>query len=263
MILTIGNNKGGTGKTTIAVHLAIALSKLGKKVLLIDNDSQCNASRVITKKSKEGSNSLNDLLDPETIDEPCKLSDYSVPTQFEGLSFISNVIDASRLNLFFAQNFPESLFYIRSKIREQAMEKFDFTLIDCPPTLDTPFGQALCASDAVIVPVEVGSIYSLDGLDSVLDIIEAMRSHNPELAFLKLIMNRADMRTVISKAMIAQIKDNYQDMYFETILPVCTAMQQAQFCRETLFTHAPTSSTIPKYKQFAKELLKAVSNDSH
>ena len=109
MIITIGNNKGGTGKTTVAIHLSVALSKLKKKVLLIDNDSQCNASRVMAGESKKTFRTLNDMLEPRTIDEPCNLSDYTMATQFENLSFIPNTIDASRLSLFFANNFPYSL----------------------------------------------------------------------------------------------------------------------------------------------------------
>lgn len=254
MIITIGNNKGGTGKTTVATHLSVALSKLNKKVLLIDNDTQCNASRLMTRNPKSH---LGDLLNPATIDEPCNLSDFISSTSFDDLWCLPNSLEASGLGIFFAQKFPDSLYYLRRKIRDQALNKFDFVIIDCPPTLDTTFGMALCASDAVIVPVEVGSVHSLDGLVQVLKLVEEMQNLNTELTFMKLIMNKSDMRTVVTKSIIAQIKENYADMHFNTILPVCTAIQQAEFFRKTLFTHSPTSTTIPKYKSLAKEVVEA------
>jgi len=253
MIITIGNNKGGTGKTAIATHLSIALSKHKKKVLLIDNDSQCNTTNIIgvTPPPK----TLYTLLSPDTINEPCNLSDFIMTTPFEKLWCLPNSLDASRLSLFFAEKFPDSLSFLRNKIRQQALEKFDYTIIDCPPTLDTPLGMALCASDAIIIPIEVGSMHSIDGLNHVLELVSAMQSLNPGLKFLRLVMNKADRRTAVSKAMIAEIEENYKGQYFTTILPVCTAVQQAEYLRKTLFAHSPTSQMLSNYKLLAKELI--------
>lgn len=253
MIITIGNNKGGTGKTAIATHLSIALAKFKKKVLLIDNDPQCNSTSIIGATSNQ--NNLYTLLSPDTIKDGCNLSDFIYTTPFEKLWCIPNSLDSSGYSLFFAENFPDSLFYLRNKIRDQATEKFDYTIIDCPPTLDTPLGMALCASDAIVIPVEVGSMHSIDGLNHVLELVSAMQAFNPELTFLKLVMNKADRRTAISKAMIAEIQENYPDKYFHTILPICTAVQQAEYLRKTLFSHAPTINMISTYKSLAKELI--------
>nr|WP_281255699.1 ParA family protein [Desulfamplus magnetovallimortis] len=224
-----------------------------KKVLLIDNDPQCNSTSIIGATSKQ--NTLYSLLSQETISDQCNLSDFISTTPFEKLWCLPNSLDSSGNSLFFTQNFPDSLFYLRNKIRNQAIEKFDYTIIDCPPTLDTPLGMALCASDAIIIPVEVGSMHSIDGLNHVLELVSAMQQFNPELTFLKLVMNKADRRTAISKAMITEIQENYPEKYFETILPICTAVQQAEYLRKTLFSHAPTINMISTYKSLAKELI--------
>ena len=253
MIITVGNNKGGTGKTTVSVHLAVALAKLGKKTLLIDNDPQCNTSKWVLSNIGK---TMDDLLDKNTINDTIDIMEFAVPaTSHENLWCIPNSVKASGLTLFFSQNFPESLFYLRQKIREQAEDFFDFTIIDCPPTLDVTFGMALCASDAVIVPIEVGSIYSVEGLVQVLEIIREMREPNPELTFLKLVMNKSDRRTSITKSMIELIKSKFDGMHFETILPVCTAIQQAEFARKTLFAFAPATPAVSKFKDLAKELI--------
>lgn len=254
MILTIGNNKGGTGKTTTALNLSVALTRLKKKVLLIDNDPQCNATKNMAE-SEAPQKTFDVLLAPSTIDDPCNLREFCTSTRYNNLWYIPNSINSSALGPFYVQNYPNSLFYLRNKIREQALELFDYVIIDCPPTLDTPLSVALCASDAVIVPVEVGSMYSIDGLEHVLTLINSMRKFNPELKFLRLLMNRADRRTSISKAMITDIQENYPNRYFETIIPICTTIQQAEYLQQTVFTHNLQQHIITKYKNLAKELI--------
>lgn len=248
-IITVGNNKGGTGKTTITTHVGVALSKLNNRVLVIDNDSQCNATSLLLS-GKKFKYSMYDLLtEPTNTDIECE-----IPTNFPNLYCIPNIVDTSGLSLHFTQTYPDSLFTMKVAL-ERMKEKYDYILIDCPPTLDIPMSMALCASDAVIIPVEVGSIHSIDGLDKCLDLIEAMQKFNPQLNFLKLVMNRADKRTSISKIMIEEIKKNYEKEYFETIVSVCTALQQAEYLRKTLFEYRPTDSALKYYKQLAKEIV--------
>lgn len=257
MIITIGNNKGGTGKTTVSVHLAVALAKLGKKVLLIDNDTQSNSTQWLLGDAGSAMKNMDDLLDEKTINDPCEIMDYAAPTSHENLMCIPNSVEASGLAIFFAKTFPDSLLYIQKKIRAQALDSFDYTIIDCPPTLDVTFSMALCASDAVIVPVEVGSVYSIRGLTQVMKLIEGMQKVNPNLEFLKLVMNKADMRTSITKSMIKLVESQFEDQYFETILPTCTVIQQAEAAMKTLFLYNTSNPAISKFKALAKEVIEA------
>jgi chromosome partitioning protein len=248
-IITIGNNKGGTGKTTITTHVGVALSKLNHRVLIIDNDSQCNATSLLLSGVNFKYSMYDFLTDPNDSNK-----EYEVKTSFPNLSCLPNVVDTSGLSLDFTKAYPDSLYII--KIALQKMKnKYDYILIDCPPTLDIPMSMALCASHAVIIPVEVGSLHSIDGLDKCLDLIEAMQELNPQLNFLKLVMNRADKRTSISKIMIEEIKRNYSGEYFETIISVCTALQQAEYLRKTLFEYSQTHTALKLYKQLAKEIV--------
>ena len=173
---------------------------------------------------------------------------------FPNLYCLPNIVDTSGLSLEFTKGYPESL-YIMKLALEKIKGKYDYILIDCPPTLDIPMSMALCASHAVIIPVEVGSLHSIDGLDKCLDLIEAMQQLNPNLSFLKLVMNRADKRTSISKIMIEEIKRNYKDEYFETIISVCTALQQAEYLRQTLFEYSQTHTALKLYRQLANEII--------
>lgn len=246
-IITVGNNKGGTGKTTITTHVGIALSKAGHRVLIIDNDSQCNATSLLLSSVNPKYSMYDFLTDPVDVTK-----DYEISTFFPRLFCLPNIVDTSGLSLEFMKTYPDSLFTIYNSLKK--IQHYDYVLIDCPPTLDLPMSMALCASDAVIIPVEVGSRHSIDGLDKCLDLIEAMQEFNPRLNFLKLVMNRADKRTSITKIMIDEIKRNYDGEYFETIISVCTALQQAEYLRKTLFEHSPTHPALKLYKSLAKEI---------
>ncbi len=248
-IITIGNNKGGTGKTTITTHLGVALSKLNNRVLVIDNDSQCNATSLLLS----GVNFKYSMYDFLTDSKDDK-KEYEVSTSFQNLYCLPNTVDTSGLSLEFTKKYPDSLFTMKIAL-EKIQNKYDYILIDCPPTLDVTMSMALCASHAAIIPIEVGSLHSIDGLDKCLDLIGAMQEFNPQLNFLKLVMNRADKRTSISKIMIDEIKRNYKNEYFETIISVCTALQQAEYLRKTLYEYSQTHISLKLYKQLAKELL--------
>jgi len=248
-ILTIGNNKGGTGKTTITTHVGIALSKKNYRVLVVDNDSQCNATSLLLS-GVNFKHSMYDFL-TDTVDIN---REYAVRTSFPGLYCLPNIVDTSGLSLDFMKLYPDSLF-ILSHALEKIQDDFDYILIDCPPTLDLPMSMALCASHAVIIPVEVGSRHSMDGLDKCLDLIDAIQEFNSNLNFLKLVMNRADKRTSITKIMIDEIQTKYAGEYFETIISICTALQQAEYLRETLFKYSPTHPALKFYKQLAKEII--------
>jgi len=247
-IITLGNNKGGTGKTTITTHLGVALSKTNHRVLVIDNDSQCNATSLLLSDINFKYSMYDFLTDAVDMNR-----EYVVRTSFPRLYCLPNIVDTSGLSLKFVKLYPNSLFILKNAL-EKIKDDFDYILIDCPPTLDLPMSMALCASQAVIIPVEVGSQHSIDGLDKCLDLIDAMQEFNPELSFLKLLMNRADKRTSITKIMIDEIKRNYAGEYFETIISICTALQQAEYLRKTLFEYSQTHPALKFYKQLAKEI---------
>lgn len=250
-IITIGNNKGGTGKTTITTHVGVALSKLNYRVLIIDNDSQCNTTSLLLS----GVNFKYSMYDFLTDGPDNNKKEYEVrSTFFPNLYCIPNIVDTSGLGLEFMKTYPESL-YTMERALQNIKNKYNYILIDCPPTLDLPMSMALCASDAVIIPVEVGSLHSIDGLDKCLDLIGAMQGLNPRLNFLKLVMNKADKRTSISKTMISEIQSDYAGECFKTIVSVCTAIQQAEYMRKTLFEYSPTNSSLKLYKQLAKEIV--------
>ena len=142
VIIAIVNNKGGVGKTTVACNLAHALGLLGKRVLVVDLDSQCNATALLIPKEDPPRAGLYELLQP---DGPgAHLEDYLLTTRYDNVFCLPNVPETASLEPQLILGAPESFFRLRRRIRDQARGRFDFTLIDTPPNLGA---FVLCALD--------------------------------------------------------------------------------------------------------------------
>lgn len=261
IICCITNNKGGVGKTSLTCNLGTALSLQNKKVLIVDNDAQANTTGVLLNSGNPIRNSLYELLDPEPTDTPIPIENCIHPTKHKGLYCLPNVDETSGLEMDLVKLHPQSSFFLRNAIREYAQNNFDITLIDCSPTLGLFVANALYASDFAIVPIDAGSAYSLDGLRKVLDLISAIQGNgNPDLKFLKLLINRVDKRTAVSKAIISDIEERFPEQVFNNMIPTDTACQKAEYIKQTLFTYAPTSRGSKAYRLLAKEVISLLSN---
>ncbi len=261
MIVAVANHKGGVGKTSLTVSLGTALAVKGKRVLVIDNDPQANSTAILMTNGgiPSGGASIADLLDPDRQPpSPATVSASIYPTGTKHLNVIPNTPDTSGLEMEFARQFPDSLSYLRRAIRDYAVAHYDITLIDNPPTLSFFVTQALHAADAVVVPVEAGSSFSLHGLTGILDMVDATQANgNPDLKFLRLLINRVDQRTSVAKSHIEQIRRTFgSDQVFSVIIPQNTAVQQAEYFNETIFKHAPSSRAAKAYRQLALEFIR-------
>lgn len=259
IICCICNHKGGVGKTSLACNLGAALSLQKKKILVVDNDPQANTTGILLSSNTMIRNSIYELLDPNSDKtEETPIENCIYPTSHKGLYCLPNVEETSGLEMDFAARYPESLNFLRHKVRGYSKEHFDYILIDCSPTLSLFVANALHASDCVIVPVDAGSAYSLDGLRKVLELIDSIQeSGNPDLKFLRMLINRVDKRTSVSKVIIDDLNERFgKERIFSTMVPVNTPFQQAEYVKKTIFNYAPTSRGAKAYRQLAKEFIK-------
>jgi chromosome partitioning protein len=256
IICSITNHKGGVGKTSLACNLSAALSIRKQRVLVIDNDPQANATGVLLSRDTVIRNSIYELTDPDSNND-IPIENCIYPAIHQGLYILPNVEETSGLEMEFAKRFPECLMLLRNKIREYARNNFDYTFIDCSPTLSLFVANALHAADVVLVPIDGGSAYSMDGLRKVLDMIDAIQNKgNPNLRFLRLLINRSDRRTSISKVIITDINERFgPDQVFKTIIPINTPFQQAEYRKNTIFSFHPTSKGARAYRELAREFL--------
>ena len=251
-IIAVVNNKGGVGKTTLTANLAHSLANRKKSVLVVDLDSQCNATSLLLAPGQV-KNSLYELLGEAGT--PAEAAVYH--TAYEGLRCLPNVEETSALEMdLLAHGLPQAYQLLRDRLRTFAVGSYDYTILDCPPNLGFFVISALYCSDFVIVPILAGSAFSVEGLAKAVNLIGQVReASNPDLRFLRLLVNAVDMRTSMSRISIEQLQTHFgRDQIFKTTIPTSSAFQQAEHVRKTVIRHAPHSPGAKCYRELAREV---------
>lgn len=249
IVIAVSNNKGGIGKSCISANLANALGNKGRKVLLVDYDSQGNSSELVLGQTSPP-HTLYDVLE-----EDMPVLNAISATSYDNLDLLANESATAAVEVKLYRNIQGSYYLLRSLL-EPVRDIYDIILIDCPPNLGMFTIQALTAADAVIVPIDASSRHSLQGLNAAIKAIKDISSSfNPGLRFLRAIINKVDRRTSISKAMVEQISRVWAQQLFTTTIPVCTAVQQAETAAETVLRYDPHSTASKRFRSLADELL--------
>ncbi|MGQ9919898.1 MAG: ParA family protein [Desulfobacca sp.] len=254
-IVAVVNNKGGVGKTTVTCNLAHALGLAGCRVLVVDLDSQCNATQMLLPPGWEPKHSLYEFFAREEL--PVSLDDCLVPTVHEGVFCVPNVPETAALEPQLIMQAPASFQRLRRSLREPAKQQFDFTILDNPPNIGTFVLCALHAADFVLVPVKAGSAFSVAGLLKASRLVNEVRQQgNGDLRQLRLLINQVDRRTSISKSIAAQLAAAFRpDQIFATSIPMNTLFERAEMARQTILAYAPRSSGTRAFHELARELL--------
>lgn len=251
MLISIINNKGGVGKTTSCVNLAHALGDKGKRVLVIDQDSQCNSTSSLLP--TPAFRSLKHIYG-EGLDVKACIH----PSRFANVDILPNEQATSSMEMILFENVTKSARLFVDVIRPFAIENYDYALIDCPPTLGLWLIIALAASDCAIVPVDAGSAYAIDGLTTSIQMINDVAVQaNPNLSFLRILINKADLRTSISRTLVEFIRSSFsEEKVFNTAIPYNTSIQQAELARTSVIRHAPASIGAMRFRELADEVIR-------
>jgi len=261
LIISVINNKGGVGKTALTCNLGASLARMNKKVLIIDNDPQSNASvNILQNSSSTRQYTLYELLEQNKEKEISVHDCIYLSPQQKCLYCLPNVRATSGLDMELIANYPNSLTILKDKIKDHAESNFDFTIIDTPPNIGIFTSIALCTSHFVIVPIDSSSADSLDGLQEALNLVDSIKtSYNSELKFLRLLINRVHGHKTICKVIIEDIKKRFKkDQMFTTMIPETTAIQQAIYLRETIFSYNRSCNAARSFRDLGKELTKIV-----
>lgn len=248
-IISIANQKGGVGKTTTAINLSAALAKIGKKVLLVDCDSQANATTGMGIDKPSLENSLYQGMIGEA-----GIEDIIIPTVLPKLMMIPANIDliGFEIEMVAAKDREKQL----KNLLAQVGERFDYIFIDCPPALSLLTLNAFTASHSVIIPLQ-SEFYALEGLGQLLNTIKRVKSsYNPGLKIKGILLTMYDRRTNLSQNVVEDAKKYFKNMVFNTKIPRNVKLAEAPSYGLPVILYDKLSLGSKSYIAFARELLK-------
>ncbi len=248
-IISIANQKGGVGKTTTAINLSAALAKIKKKVLLVDCDSQANATTGlgIDKPSLQYSLYHGLIGDAD-------LNEIMLPTILPTLTIVPADIDliGFEIEMVSAEGRERQLKNLLHPVEDQ----FDYIIIDCPPALSLLTLNAFTASHSVIIPLQ-SEFYALEGLGQLLNTIKRVKSsYNPGLKIKGILLTMYDQRTNLSQNVVEDAKKYFNDMVFKTKIPRNVKLGEAPSYGLPVMLYDKQSKGSKSYAAFARELLK-------
>ena len=250
MILAIANQKGGVGKTTTAFNLASALALIGKNTLLVDIDPQAHSTVSLINNSSQYDKSIYDVL----VDSEVKMRDIIVKTSVPGLEIAISKIAMAKLE-------PALLGEIDGHFRLRDIivpikKRYEFIIIDTPPTLGLITLNALVAATHILIPIQ-SSYLSLEGTDDLLEtVIKIRKNVNPNLQVLGVLITLHDRRTNISRDAVERIKRVFGKKVFRTMISKSVKLEESPAYRECIFTYAPDSVGAIQYKKLAQEVIR-------
>jgi chromosome partitioning protein len=248
-VLAVVNQKGGVGKTTTAVSTAAALAIAERRTLLIDADPQANATRALGFDPDPERASLYDAVGGAATLQEVELA-------VDGLSFLTLV--PSDGNLFGAEvelvEAGAREYRLKSLI-EPARPRFDYILVDCPPSLGLLTVNALTAADGILIPVQCEYL-ALEGITQLMDTVGRIRSAlNPELEIAGLLMTMYDDRTNLSRQVVEEVREVFSNQVFQTLIPRNVRLGEAPSYGKPIFAYDIRSKGAEAYLNAVKELL--------
>ncbi|WP_462249520.1 ParA family protein [Ekhidna sp.] len=243
-VISIVNQKGGTGKTTTSLNLGSALATLGKSVLLIDMDSQGNLGYSL---GLDEGPSISDVFEGNVAIE-------KVIQEREGMSIVPSDmrlvdIELSLIDLSDRHNM------LNSKIKAIS-KKYDYTLIDCPPSLSILAVNSLYASEKIIIPMLM-EVLSLQGLDQIIQTIDKINStYKKKLEIAGILPVMVDKRRKLSEEVKDHINENYDVNIFSSMVRNNVKASEAPSFGQSVITYSPHSNSAKDYMSFAEEMIK-------
>ena len=247
-IISVANQKGGVGKTTTTVNLSTILAKKGKKVLLIDADPQGNATSGL---------GLEKDLEPSTYD--ILVNDTELEEAMQKTIIKNLLICPANMDLAGAEVELVSMMSREQRLKEKVdiiKEKFDYILIDCPPSLGLITLNAFTASDSVLIPVQC-EYFALEGLGQLLNTINLVKKHlNKNIKIEGALLTMYDIRTNLSNQVVKEVKKYFENKVYKTVIPRNVRLSEAPSYGMPITEYDPRSKGAKSYMKFAKEFLK-------
>lgn len=248
-VISIANQKGGVGKTTTAINLAASLAAVEHPTLVIDIDPQSNTTSGLGIDTKTVTNSVYEvMIGSSEMDETIRQTELDfldlVPSHINLVGAEIEMIDRDQ-----REN-------ILKRSIEEAREKYDFVIIDCPPSLGLLTINALTASDSIVIPVQC-EYFALEGLGQLLNTIKIVRQHlNPELDIEGVLLTMYDTRTRLSNQVADEVKRYFDDRVFKSVIARNVRLAEAPSFGKPALLYDSTSVGAKNYLALAREIIK-------
>lgn len=255
--IAVTNQKGGTGKTTTTINLGVALSKLGYKVLLVDNDKQTNLTTgLIIDENRYIYKHIGIVLDKVLENQKVSLKKYIIHTRY--VDVVAGCRELHTYKKDFENRKDRNLVY--KNLLDTVKYEYDYILIDCPPVAGIENAQAYTAADSILI-VSEPSMYSLDGIvDAVKIVNDALMSENPKLNILGILINKVHVRRTEDNGYTKEIQDMCKGKFhvFKNIIPENAAVARCASLGKSILQHRSTSNAAFAFMELAKEVVREV-----
>ncbi len=252
VVLSVANQKGGVGKTTTAVNLSAALKAINKRVLLIDIDPQGNATMGCGVDKYALENSVCELL----LDE-CSIGEATVHAPGVEIDVLPSNTDLIAAEIALLQR-DNSEYKLKEALAE-VKDKYDYVVIDCPPSLNMLTINAFTASNGIIIPMQC-EYYALEGLSSLMQTIEKIQATtNPDLDITGIIRTMFDTRNNLSNEVSIQLLQYFSHKVFKTIIPRNVKLAEAPSFGQSAINYARSSKGAISYVSLASEVIRKTS----
>jgi chromosome partitioning protein len=254
-VMVVANQKGGVGKTTTTVNVAVTMAHHGLRVLVVDLDPQGNASTALGIEHPRGAPSSYDAL----VDGMPLAEIVHESAEAPGLFVVPATIDLAGaeielVSVVARENRLRKAIHGYDRVFGDGDDRFDYVLIDCPPSLGLLTLNALVAGDELLLPIQT-EYYALEGVGQLLETVELVKANlNPGLAISTVLLTMYDARTRLSAAVADEVRQHFGDAVLSTAVPRSVRVSEAPSHGMSVMTYDPASPGALSYLEAAREL---------
>jgi chromosome partitioning protein len=248
-VIAMCNQKGGVGKTTSTINLGAGLAEYGRRVLMVDLDPQGALSAGLGVPHYELEHTVHNLL----VEPRASIDDVLISTRVKNLDLVPSNIDLSAAEIQLVNEVGREQSLARAIY--PVLDRYDYVLIDCQPSLGLLTVNGLACSDVVIIPTEC-EFFSLRGLALLTDTVEKVHDRlNPKLSIGGILITRYDPRTVNSREVMARVLERFGDLVFDTVITRTVRFPETSVAGEPITSWAPKSVGAQAYRSLAREVI--------
>ncbi|MBW0013188.1 ParA family protein [Mycobacterium sp.] len=248
-VVAMCNQKGGVGKTTSTINLGASLAEYGRRVLLVDMDPQGALSAGLGVPHYELEKTIHNVL----VEPRVSIDDVLLSTRVKHMDLVPSNIDLSAAEIQLVNEVGREQTLARAL--HPVLDRYDYVLIDCQPSLGLLTVNGLACADGVLIPTEC-EFFSLRGLALLTDTVEKVRDRlNPKLEISGILLTRYDPRTVNAREVMARVVERFGDLVFDTVVTRTVRFPETSVAGEPITTWAPKSAGAIAYRALAREVI--------